>query len=79
MVKESIYKNIDAEISRIGYNRGDLARDLGITRQTLNNIIKGKTKKVDVDFQARLRDLLNSRSDSSLTIDYLFEKTTEEG
>lgn len=63
------YPNLAAEMARKGITITELSKELGVTRSTLYEKLKGKIRLSLEDMQA-IKAALN---DDSLTLDYLFE------
>ena len=70
MAFTSKYPNLMAELARKGITLTELAKILGISRQSLYEKLKGKIRLGLEELNA-IKAVLN---DDSLTIDYLFEE-----
>ena len=65
------YPNIKAELARYGYSVKYLAEWLGMSRQNLDNKIKGKTAFNEKDMKA-IQEFFIAKGGNALTLDYLF-------
>jgi predicted transcriptional regulator len=72
-VRETIYKNLEAEIKRLDISRVDFTRSTGISAQSLYRVLKGDSNITLVN-SFKVRDYLNSKTDEQdYTVDYLFK------
>ena len=74
MAKEVFYPNLEAELVRANLIKAELAANIGISIQSLNNKLKKKT-----EFTLNEMDLIKSHlefiSGKEFTLDYLFERS----
>lgn len=69
-----MFKNLLAEMGRIGITKMDISRDLDYVYNTVQNKFKGKTEWVNSEMFA-IRD----KYFPDKTIEYLFEKEESKG
>ena len=74
MAKEVFYPNLEAEMVRAGLIKAELAANIGISKQSLDNKFKKKT-----EFTLNEMDLIKSHFETitgkEFTLDYLFERS----
>lgn len=74
MAKEIFYRNLEAELIRANLLKVELAANLGISIQSLNNKLKRKTE-FTLDEMDRIKLELKKITGQDFTLDYLFERS----
>lgn len=67
-----MFRNLEAEFSRIGKNKKDISTETGIEYKTFLNKLNGKTL-----FNKKEMFLIKKKYFPNLTIDYLFEEDSD--
>lgn len=67
-----MYRNLNAEMSRFNIKQIDLQELLDVTQGTMSLKLTGKSI-ITIDEAKKIRDLINSKSEEKLSLDYLFE------
>lgn len=65
------FRNLEAEITRIGLSVEEFGNELGFTKGTMYNRLNCKTNWTLTDMR-KVQKLINDRTQSKLTLDYLF-------
>lgn len=66
------FKNLEAEIKRIGKSVEEVSNELGFAKAVIYNRLRGDTKWVLNDM-VKFQKYINSNSGKTYTLDYLFE------
>lgn len=71
------YPNVKAELARLNLNTGDLAEFMGMSRQNLDNKLKGRYNLYERDMKA-IQDFFIKKG-GTYTLDYLFTSISDLG
>ena len=67
------FSNLEAEIARIGLSVEEVSNELGFAKCVMYNRLNGKTNWTLNDM-IKVQQFVNGRTQSELTLDYLFAK-----
>lgn len=69
-----MYKNLNAEMTRAELSNTDIAKLIGISRQTVVNKKKDKSKW-KLNEMIQIQNCINSKLNKNYELDYLFERS----
>lgn len=67
------FKNLEAEFARLGLSVEEVGNELGFAKAVMYNRLANKTKWTLNDM-LKVQKLVNERTNSHFTLDYLFAK-----
>lgn len=73
MAKEIVYRNLEAELLRANIIKAELAANIGISGQSLNNKLRRKTE-FTLEEMDKIKAELVKLTGVEFTLDYLFER-----
>ena len=74
MAKEIVYPNLEAEIVRAGVIKAELAANIGISKQSLDNKLKKKTE-FTLNEMDHIKTIFETITGKEFSLDYLFERS----
>ena len=68
-----MYSNLIVEMVKAGYNKQELAKEIGIHYNTLRDKLSDSTE-FKINEMVKIQKILNEKNNTNNTIDYLFKK-----